>query len=111
MSLIGQEADVSLTFELDGAESFSVFIDTRIDKPKKINKFVRKKAAKFGIKIKKQFEVVVDKYKTNDSVFVTVVFSFEKPLADTEEAYENAEKFMEFLESDPKTKRFVVFGG
>lgn len=53
MSLIGQEADVSLTFELDGAESFSVFIDTRIDKPKKINKFVQKKAAKFGIKIKK----------------------------------------------------------
>lgn len=110
MTFVGQKADVSLTFELEGAESFSVFVDTRIDKPKKINKFVQKKAAEFGIKIKKQFEVVADKFEPN-SAFVTVVFRFKEPLADTEEAEENAQKFMEFLESDPKTKRFIVLGG
>jgi len=73
MTFVGQKADVSLTFELEGAESFLVFVDTRIDKPKKINKFVQKKADEFGIKIKKQFEVVADKFEPN-SAFVTVVF-------------------------------------
>ena len=111
MSMVGQVADVSISFTLEGAETFSTFINTRTDSAKKISKYVQKKAAEFGIGVQKGFVVENDDDKDHPGLWQTLIFWFQEPLDDTDEAEERAEKFMEFLENDPEMERIAVFGG
>lgn len=89
--------DVRTRFTLEGAESFSTFINTSGYTVDQVGEYVRKKAAQFGIGVKKIFDVERSDDKDHPGRWQTLTFWFEEPLDDTDEAEVRGIEFVEFL--------------